>query len=414
MPKNGWAIADLKGATHCLLCAALLLMATLAQADPQSKSWSQWQVDGPDVTGNFSIAAREMTRFYWATDRATLQAGWVNHLAETASLTADTGDCALQQAEPLPADPRYLRARLAWRCAAAPRTLELQLPLLAAVTRSHLHFAHVNLPDETRLERLFSYAAPQQAVDLRSDTAEASYDARTDVAIAYLQFGFEHILVGIDHIAFLIALMLLSARVGSLLWIVTGFTIGHSITLSLAALGLVQPSLALVEAVIGLTIAVTAIENVSCRSGQARLAALVIGGLLVGLALFDAVTIARLPTLSIVGLGVFCAGYLRLGDSPQRAEQLRPSMTLLFGLVHGFGFASVLLEVGLPTADRIAALVGFNVGVELGQIAIVGALALASWPLRHCAPRMATAAASILNAGLCALGTYWFVQRLYW
>ena len=99
----------------------------------------------------------------------------------------------------------------------------------------------------------------------------------------YIRFGFEHILIGLDHIAFLLTLLLLPASWRQRLWIVTGFTLGHSVTLSLSTLGLISPDIQFTEALIGLSIALVAIENVTMRSEGRRAAANMIGALLLAL-----------------------------------------------------------------------------------------------------------------------------------
>jgi hypothetical protein len=113
-----------------------------------------------------------------------------------------------------------------------------------------------------------------------------------------------------------------------------------------------------------------------------------------------------------VGVAVFTLCYLPLASSQEQATRVRPLLTVLFGLIHGFGFASVLMEIGLPTDRLAAALLGFNLGVELGQVSVVamlwsvGAVIVRRFPALDY--RLATDAAS---ASLCALGLFWFVSR---
>ena len=234
-----------------------------------------------------------------------------------------------------------------------------------------------------------------------------------ETLLTYTRFGFEHILAGLDHIAFLLILLILARRVRDILFIATGFTLGHSVTLSLTVLGWAIPNVALVEAFIGFTIAVVAIENVAVSGGNSRGAALLVAAVLATLALLNALTGWPSPVLALLGLSLFSYCYLRLGESPMRARQLRPAISILFGLIHGFGFANVLLGVGLPKDALLLALFGFNLGVELGQVAIVLALATAGLTLRRLQPAQRGAAVSVTNTLLCALGCYWFVQRLY-
>jgi hypothetical protein len=174
----------------------------------------------------------------------------------------------------------------------------------------------------------------------------------------FVPIGIEHILFGADHIAFLLALLLPGGRWRALLGIITAFTISHSITLALAVLGLVRPIPWLVEGVIALSIVATAGENLLGGGGR--------------------------------GIGIralYAAG---------------------FGLVHGFGFAGALGEVGLPREVMGWALAGFNIGVEMGQLAIVAVVVplLNRVEKREMVVRYGSMA--IMAAGL-----YWTVQRLF-
>jgi len=152
------------------------------------------------------------------------------------------------------------------------------------------------------------------------------------VAATYLVLGVEHILTGLDHLLFVMALLLLTTGAWRLVKTVTAFTAAHSITLGLATLGLVQVPSKPVEAVIALSIVFVAAEIVHARSGQAGLA-------------------ARMPWV----------------------------VAFTFGLLHGFGFAGALSEVGLPEGQIPVALLSFNLGVEAGQLLFIAeVLALAA------------------------------------
>jgi HupE / UreJ protein len=139
---------------------------------------------------------------------------------------------------------------------------------------------------------------------------------------SYFGIGAEHILLGFDHVLFIVALILPGGSLLSLVGMVTAFTVAHSITLALSVLGIVSLPSQIVEPVIALSIAYVAFENLALQSAPSR----------------------------------------------------RWAVSFLFGLVHGFGFAGALSEVGLPTSGLIAALVGFNLGVEAGQMLIVAVL----------------------------------------
>jgi hydrogenase/urease accessory protein HupE len=187
----------------------------------------------------------------------------------------------------------------------------------------------------------------------------------TEVAWSYLQFGAEHIWMGIDHLLFVLALLLIVRGRRRLVWAITAFTVAHSITLAAATLGLVAVSQAPVEAVIALSIVFLASELVDQQRGGSGLT-------------------QRNPWI----------------------------VAFVFGLLHGFGFAGALREVGLPAGDIPLALVSFNVGVELGQLAFVaGVLALALVGRRIAMPTPAWLRLSAAY-GIGSVSAYWLLERL--
>lgn len=147
------------------------------------------------------------------------------------------------------------------------------------------------------------------------------------VAGEYLKMGVEHILLGVDHLLFVLALLLIARGTGRLVKTVTAFTVAHSITLALAALGFVHVQQAPVEAVIALSIVFVAAEILRARDGHEGIA-------------------ARAPWI----------------------------VAFTFGLLHGFGFAGALVETGLPEGHIPLALLFFNVGVEIGQLLFIAAV----------------------------------------
>ena len=120
------------------------------------------------------------------------------------------------------------------------------------------------------------------------------------------------------------------------------------------------------------------------------------------------------PAITLIGLAIFSLCYLLLADTQERATRLRPLLTVLFGLIHRFSFASVLIETRLPTDRLVPALLGFNIGVELGQLGIVAAL----WIAGTLVVRRSPAAdyqltADAASAALCALGLFLFATRAW-
>lgn len=193
------------------------------------------------------------------------------------------------------------------------------------------------------------------AISLSGGDAQTGWQA----FLSYIPVGFDHIVPkGLDHILFVLGLFFLSPKLGALLWQVSAFTLAHTVTLALGALGWVNVPGSIVEPLIAASIVAVAVENI------------VSGGL----------------------------------------SKWRPLVIFGFGLLHGLGFASVLGDFGLPEGQFIPALLGFNIGVELGQLAVIAvAFALVFWAVRkEWYRRVIAIPASLVIA---AIGAYWVVER---
>jgi len=216
-----------------------------------------------------------------------------------------------------------------------------------------------------RIERLDGHT---QVLRLTPDSPSFTVEATAGsgaVARTYLWLGVEHILLGVDHLIFVLALVILIGATRPLLWTITAFTIAHSLTLAAATFGWITVSPPPVEAVIALSIVFVASEIAQSRRGRSSLS-------------------ARRPWL----------------------------VAFAFGLLHGFGFAGALAEIGFPAQQIPLALLCFNLGVEAGQLAFVAALLLLGrLPalLRVEAPRGWPTAAAY---GIGALASYWLIERL--
>jgi hypothetical protein len=196
---------------------------------------------------------------------------------------------------------------------------------------------------------------------------------RAAVVRAFIVSGFEHILIGPDHVLFLLGLLLLGGSFWRLATIVTAFTLGHSVTLSLAALDFVRVSPSLIEPAIALSIVVVGVDNLLVRQRRAA----------------QAQAQAQAPGVD-----------------------LRPFMAVAFGLIHGFGFAAVLREVGLPPDALAWSLFAFNVGVELGQLAVVGLFVALLAAIRRYDVVLAESGAVVASMVVIGAGLYWFAQRV--
>ena len=359
------------------------------------------------------VSELELSRVPWpADDRADTEHTVGAYLHDHLELRAADARCETDR-PPRRVQADVGRAAFEWHLQCPARgALEIRTSLLFDAAPSHLHFARVRIGGGTPREQVLSAGAPSWV--MAEDGGAPAGAAAAASFGGYVALGVEHIVTGYDHLAFLLALLLLQTSLLQVAEVVTGFTVAHSITLALAVLGYVRPPAGAVEALIGLSIALVAIENVWIVSGRNRGVPWLVAAALTGLAGAAARGWGAVPAATLFGLALFAWCYFELVEHATRPELLRWAVAFVFGLVHGFGFASVLIEAQLPPARLAAALFGFNVGVELGQLAVV----LLVWPLlRYLGRRKhATLRAAVIeytSAAVCGLGLFWFVARAF-
>ncbi len=200
-----------------------------------------------------------------------------------------------------------------------------------------------------------------EASDMFPLTEIVARQSTLEVIFSYIQIGFEHIVPkGTDHILFILGLFLLSTHLRPLLWQVTMFTIAHTITLGLAMHNVIQLPASVVEPLIALSIAYVGVENVFAKT----------------------------------------------------LHKSRLVLVFLFGLLHGLGFAGVLSDFGMPKGDFAEALISFNVGVELGQLAVISIayVLLRFWFNEHDKYRKFIVVPGSIFISV--IGSYWFLERL--
>jgi len=362
------------------LAGAFLFMPLVAQAHKPSDSYLRLEVDGSKVTGHWDIALRDLDyaigldgngdgAITWGELRARHDAVDAYALARL-RLEPSDAPCDLGAKDHLVAqhsDGAYAVLVFDAVCPRAAKSLEVAYGLLFDLDPQHRGLLQVRTDGKTQTA-IFSPERPVQTFSLGEvDPIGAVLD--------YFREGARHIWIGFDHILFLITLLLpavVTREQGtwrpvegfgdafrSVVKVVTAFTLAHSVTLSLAVLDLVVLPSRLVESVIAASIAVAALNNI-----------------------WPLVT---------------------------RRLWL---MAFAFGLVHGFGFAGVLLDLGLPDQTLLAALAGFNLGVEAGQLAIVAAVLPAAYWLRRSSlyGRLALPAGS---GAIAAVGGVWLLERMF-
>lgn len=215
----------------------------------------------------------------------------------------------------------------------------------------------IQRPDGTEQTARLTPSAPSFVIEEAPGTL--------DVAGTYLALGIEHILLGIDHLLFVLALLILVSGWRRLVWTITAFTAAHSITLAAATLGFVRVAPGPVEAVIALSIVFVAMEIVHTRQGR-----------------------------------------------PGLTESRPWIVAFAFGLLHGFGFAGALAQIGLPEHAIPVALLFFNVGVEAGQLLFVAAVlaAIAAWRRLEAPWPQWAWRVPVYTIG--SLAAYWTIERI--
>lgn len=180
---------------------------------------------------------------------------------------------------------------------------------------------------------------------------------------SYTLLGIEHILIGFDHLLFVACLVLIAGVSRKLFWAISGFTVAHSVTLAISSLGIFSLSIAPLEAVIALSI------------------------------IFLAVEIAK-------------------GDKTNLTYRYPVMVSSIFGLLHGFGFAAVLAEIGLPSQDFISALLYFNVGVEIGQLLFISAIIFLLMLLQKFKYFNIKHAEHFSSYAIGSVAVFWFIERI--
>jgi hypothetical protein len=361
------------------LCAALLLPLP-GWAHKASDSYLTLRVEGAQVEGQWDIALRDLEMAVGLDGDGDGAITWgelksrhgavADYALSRLSLASDGGDCPLRVSGQLVdahSDGAYAVLRFAGECRAAVRELEIGYRLLFDVDRQHKGLVRIEHAGATS-SLVMTPETPQRS--LRLGEVE-----RWRQFVDYLVHGIWHIWIGIDHILFLVSLLLPAVLVRQagrwvpvatlrdalleVVKIVTAFTVAHSVTLSLASLGLVELPSRFVESAIALSVVLAALNNVVPRVNRGRWA---------------------------VAFG--------------------------FGLIHGFGFASVLADLGLPAGALVLSLLGFNGGVELGQLAIVAVLIPLAYRLRAGAFYRSW----VLTGGSLAIigvAAAWFMERAF-
>ncbi len=376
-----------------------LLLFSGAQAHVISKSHSTWEFSDTGILVEFRIPAEELSHL---PDGEAGAEYWPAHLR---LFRGDEACAATPAHRSNDGADGWVVYRWEVGCP-GEGPISIRSDLLRGLVSQHIHHAEVVDGSGGVLEKVLVSRDPVWEVE--EGTGHA-----TSLG-GYFFLGVEHILGGWDHLAFVLALVLLVGSFREVLKLVTGFTIAHSLTLGLAALGLLQPDTAAVEILIGFSIALVAAENCWLLGGRGREVPLAFTGALVLAGFLALSSVGLLAPLAWFGLALFSFCHFRLLNIPGNGPLLRAVIAFAFGLVHGFGFGGALMEIGLPSSRIVPALLGFNVGVEIGQLLVVALV----FPVLKIIFRVSVSrgrlVTEVCSAGIFAVGIYWIVTRNFW
>jgi hypothetical protein len=363
MSKVVWAMA---------LGTGLMLVARTAAAHEVGLSRGVYAVRGAEVMAEVTFARGELRALVPGIDADGDRALSDAELAAgTAALQAAVIDGVTVRGDGQACPGTVTRARLTeedgavvaatYVCPAAPQAMTLKMPMLAGLASGHRHLGLVGRggAGDAELTDVVLHARSPEATVTLGAVGEAPESSGYSVG-EYFKLGVEHILIGTDHLVFLLGLVLIGGRLRSLIAVITAFTLGHSVSLAMATLQVWSPGGAIVEPAIALSIAYVGVENFFAKDAAGRW-----------------------------------------------------KITLPFGFIHGFGFAGVLADLGLPADAVVPALLLFNIGVEAGQLMVLAViLPLLLWLGRQAWFERVRGVWWISGA-IVAAGLYWFVERVF-
>ena len=339
-----------------------------------SESFSKWNVVDNKVEANFSLLTLESTRIFQVENYQKIM--FEENLSETdvfkiylsqhLKVTSEGKNCSLiDEIKELNSQEGSLNLSLNFEC---PSNKEIKIinNALFNLVQSHIHIARIYIDNNLYTEKALFFN--DQSIDLNEEKENNSF---SNSFYKFFSLGLDHILSGYDHLLFILGLLLLVTNLKRLLLVITGFTIGHSLTLSLSVINIIQVKSSLVEALIGYTIMFVGLEYLYKENNDHRVSMIFITTLSLLLLIFSNLINPNFPYFLILGILLFSLGYFYLLKNLNSENNLLSIITIIFGLIHGFGFGGFLLGSKISSENIFSGLLGFNLGVEVGQIIFV-------------------------------------------
>ena len=404
-------IVNQRSSFKIILSLLIILLFTFSLdvfSHQRSESYSKWSVeeDESDTLVNvaFTIRLSNLNKL-----EGPLVGEWEDRISAyiISSFTTDS-DCLQEgkhRAMTSRADDIF---RVSWTLSCNQILEEIKTNVFFDRDPTHSHIARYIYDSNLSTEKLFTTQTKTWNLKDIYSSKEGSVNSSFK---EYVLLGIKHISTGYDHLAFLFGLLLLNQRPKRLVLAITGFTLGHSLTLSLAVLDLVRPVSSFIEALIGFSIALLGLEFLIRHSKRNSTYIKNISYFLFLFFLLYFIFSEGSNSLGLLGLFVFSFCYLML-VSKNLSSFFSLFIASIFGLIHGFGFGGFLFEVGFSEDNILKTLFGFNLGVEIGQLMAMSLFILIIFGISKLDIKNKEYINPLLATLLVTLGTYWFVYRV--
>ena len=374
----------------------------------RSESYSKWSVEEDEndtlVNVAFTIRLSNLNKL-----EGPLVGEWEDRISAyiISSFTTDS-DCLQESKHRVMTSRADDIFRVSWTLSCNQMLEEIKTNVFFDRDPTHSHIARYIYDLNLSTEKLFTTQTKTWNLKDIYSSKESSVNSSFK---EYVLLGIKHISTGYDHLAFLFGLLLLNQRLKRLVLAITGFTLGHSLTLSLAVLDLVRPVNSFIEALIGFSIALLGLEFLIRHSKSNSTYVKNISYFLFLFLLLYFIFSGGSNSLGLVGLFVFSFCYLTL-VSKNLSSFFSLFIASIFGLIHGFGFGGFLFEVGFSEDNILKTLFGFNLGVEIGQLMAMSLFILIIFGISKLDIKNKEYINPLLATFLVTLGTYWFVYRV--
>jgi len=374
----------------------------------RSESYSKWSVEEDEnhtlVNVAFTIRLSNLNKL-----EGPLVGEWEDRISAyiISSFTTDS-DCLQESKHRVMTSRTDDIFKVSWTLSCNQMLEEIKTNVFFDRDPTHSHIARYIYDSNLSTEKLFTTQTKTWNLKDIYSSKESSVNSSFK---EYVLLGIKHISTGYDHLAFLFGLLLLNQRLKRLVLAITGFTLGHSLTLSLAVLDLVRPVNSFIEALIGFSIALLGLEFLIRHSKSNSTYVKNISYFLFLFLLLYFIFSGGSNSLGLVGLFIFSFCYLTL-VSKNLSSFFSLFIASIFGLIHGFGFGGFLFEVGFSEDNILKTLFGFNLGVEIGQLMAMSLFILIIFGISKLDIKNKEYINPLLATFLVTLGTYWFVYRV--